>query len=221
MRAKNLKWTWVAILAIALISCTNSESGEMQSQSQAKGTPVSEQPVQIVMETSAGNIELELYPDKAPISVKNFLGYVESGFYDNTIFHRVIRGFMIQGGGFDKDHKEKESGEPIVNEAGNGLMNKRGTIAYARTNVINSATSQFFINHQDNPNLDHRDESQAGFGYAVFGKVTKGMEVVDKIAGVKTGSRKVTINYQGKMFEQPYQDVPVTPVVIKTVKVIK
>ena len=221
MKAKHMHWMSILIFALAATSCTSNESGALKSEAKAEGAQVSDQPVHIVMETTAGNIELELYPDKAPVSVKNFLAYVDSGFYNNTIFHRVIRGFMIQGGGFDKNHVEKETGDPIVNEAGNGLKNLRGTIAYARTNVVNSATSQFFINHRDNPSLDHRDESQAGFGYAVFGKVTKGMEVVDKIAGVKTGTKKMTVNYQGKEYHQSFQDVPVDPVVIKAIKVVK
>jgi peptidyl-prolyl cis-trans isomerase A (cyclophilin A) len=158
----------------------------------------------VLMQTSLGDIELDLNPAKAPISVENFLGYVNAGFYANTVFHRVIQGFMIQGGGFTKDMVQKPTQAPIKNEAGNGLANKRGTIAYARTNVVNSATSQFFINHKDNAFLDHRDESDEGFGYAVFGKVVKGMEVVDKIAQVQTGA----------------QDVPVTPVIILSVKVL-
>jgi peptidyl-prolyl cis-trans isomerase A (cyclophilin A) len=218
MKAFRLLRILPAILIISLTSCNEKNADEMKSDTQSKGDQVTDQPVQIVMETTAGTIELELYPGKAPVSVKNFLSYVESGFYENTIFHRVIRGFMIQGGGFDKDHVEKQSGDPIVNEAGNGLKNLRGTIAYARTNVINSATSQFFINHRDNPSLDHRDESQAGFGYAVFGKVTKGIEVVDKIASVQTGTKKMVIQYEGKEYQQPHQDVPLEPVIIKSVK---
>ena len=162
----------------------------------------------ILMQTSLGDIELELNASKAPVSVENFLNYVKSGFYANTIFHRVISGFMIQGGGFDQGLNQKPTQAPIKNEAGNGLSNKRGTIAYARTNVVNSATSQFFINHRDNPGLDHSDESDMGFGYAVFGKVVKGMDVVDKIAAVKTGTQKAM------------GDVPVTPVVILSVKVL-
>jgi peptidyl-prolyl cis-trans isomerase A (cyclophilin A) len=158
----------------------------------------------VLMQTSLGDIELELNAAKAPVSVENFLGYVNSGFYTNTVFHRVISGFMIQGGGFTRDMVQKPAKAPIKNEAGNGLSNKRGTLAYARTNVVNSATSQFFINHKDNAFLDHRDETDAGFGYAVFGKVLKGMDVVDKIAAVQTGA----------------QDVPVTPVIILSVKVL-
>ncbi len=162
----------------------------------------------VVLETNMGEIVLELYPDKAPISVENFLAYVDSGFYDGTIFHRVIDNFMIQGGGFDKDLNRKETREPIFNEANNGLKNYRGTIAYARTNVINSATSQFFINVVDNHFLDYRDQSQQGYGYAVFGKVIQGMGVVDKIKQVKTG------------VQSGMQDVPVNPVIILSAKVL-
>jgi cyclophilin family peptidyl-prolyl cis-trans isomerase len=147
-------------------------------------------------------MEAELYQDKAPISVKNFLSYIEKGHYKGTIFHRVIDNFMIQGGGFDKDLKEKSTGAPIKNEAGNGLKNEVGTLAMARTNEVDSATAQFFINVADNSFLDHRDNSPMGFGYAVFGKVTKGMPVVNKIKSVKTGSR------------MPLEDVPLEPVVI-------
>lgn len=164
---------------------------------------------QVVLETSKGNIVLELYPDKAPVSVENFIAYVDSGFYNGTIFHRVIDNFMIQGGGFDKDLNRKETREPILNEAKNGLKNYRGTIAYARTNIINSATSQFFINVVDNHSLNHRDESDQGYGYAVFGKVIKGMDVVDKIKAVKTGVQK------------GMKDVPKEPVVILSAKVVR
>jgi peptidyl-prolyl cis-trans isomerase A (cyclophilin A) len=156
----------------------------------------------VILETSKGNIEIELDESKAPISSKNFLDYVNSGFYDGLIFHRVMDGFMIQGGGFDADMNEKETDEPIKNEAGNGLKNLRGTIAMARTNVIDSATSQFFINVVDNSFLDHVDDSQRGYGYAVFGKVIKGMDTVDKIKSVETGS------------VGGYTDVPVEPIII-------
>ena len=156
----------------------------------------------IIIKTSMGEIEAELFQDKAPESVKNFLSYVEKGHYKNTIFHRVIDNFMIQGGGFDKDLKEKATGKPIKNEAGNGLKNEVGTLAMARTNEVDSATAQFYINVADNSFLDHRDNSPMGFGYAVFGKVTKGMPVVNKIKSVKTGSRT------------PLEDVPLEPVVI-------
>jgi cyclophilin family peptidyl-prolyl cis-trans isomerase len=156
----------------------------------------------IIIKTSKGDIEAELFEDKAPISVKNFLSYVEKGHYKATIFHRVINNFMIQGGGFDKDMKEKTTGKGIKNEAGNGLKNETGTLAMARTGVIDSATAQFFINVNDNAFLDHRDNSTEGFGYAVFGKVTSGMPIVNQIKLVKTGSRG------------PYEDVPAEAVVI-------
>jgi len=162
----------------------------------------------VLMKTSMGDIKLELYPQKAPKTVANFLSYVEDGFYDGTIFHRVIGNFMIQGGGFTPDTKQKETKPPIVNEAGNGLRNLRGTIAMARTSDVNSATSQFFINVADNPNLDHKDETPREFGYAVFGKVIEGMDVVDKIKEVKT----TTKGY--------YEDVPVEPVIIQSMKVV-
>ena len=159
------------------------------------------------IETNFGNIELELDEKKAPITVKNFTDYAKSGHYNDTIFHRVIDGFMIQGGGFTPAMQQKETKAPIRNEAMNGLKNARGTIAMARTMVVDSATSQFFINLVDNGFHDFRNPTPQGFGYAVFGKVTKGMEVVDKIAKVQTGNRGM------------HQDVPVKPVVIKKVTV--
>lgn len=138
--------------------------------------------VQVKMETSAGTIKLELDDQKAPLSVANFLKYADEGYYNGTIFHRVIKGFMIQGGGFGTDLKRKPTKPPIKNEADNGLLNNRGTIAMARTNVVDSATSQFFINHVDNAFLNFKSPDARGFGYAVFGKVIEGMDVVDKIA---------------------------------------
>lgn len=143
---------------------------------------------QVLLETTHGDILLELDPEKAPETVKNFLNYVDSGHYDNTVFHRVIPGFMIQGGGLDGHMKEKSTNVPIKNEANNGLKNERGTIAMARTMDPHSATSQFFINHANNDFLDHRAPTPDGWGYAVFGKVLDGMDTVDKIAKVKTGS---------------------------------
>ncbi|MFQ6109270.1 MAG: peptidylprolyl isomerase [Candidatus Aminicenantales bacterium] len=140
----------------------------------------------VIIKTSMGDITLELYAYKAPITVGNFLSYVDEEFYDGTIFHRVIKNFMIQGGGYTEDFAEKPSKPPIKNEAANGLKNLRGTIAMARTPEINSATCQFFINHVDNPFLDHKDNTPEGYGYAVFGKVTEGMDVVDAIASVRT-----------------------------------
>lgn len=160
----------------------------------------------VIMRTNMGTIEITLDNEKAPISVANFLSYVNEAFYDSTIFHRVIPGFMIQGGGFTVNMLQLPTKETIKNEAANGLSNKRGTIAMARGNTVNSATCQFFINHKDNDFLDHKDNTARGFGYAVFGKVTKGMDVVDKIAAVKTetvGGR---------------QNVPVKPVVIISVR---
>lgn len=159
------------------------------------------------IETSIGSITLELDEAKAPITVKNFLDYAASGHYDGTIFHRVIDGFMIQGGGFTKEMNQKATKAPIKNEAANGLANARGTIAMARTMVVDSATSQFFINLVDNGFLDYRGPSPQTFGYCVFGKVVDGMEVVDKIGKVRTG------------FAGPHQNVPEEPIVIKKVHV--
>ena len=163
----------------------------------------------VVMETSMGNVKIELDQAKAPISVKNFLSYVDDKFYNGTIFHRVISNFMIQGGGFTADMQQKPTKAQIKNEAGNGLRNKRGTLAMARTMVVDSASSQFFINVVDNDFLDYRDNSPQGFGYAVFGKVIEGMEVVDKIKSVKTGNK------------MGFQDVPEESVVIKSIKRVK
>jgi peptidyl-prolyl cis-trans isomerase B (cyclophilin B) len=161
---------------------------------------------QVVMETSKGEIVLELYPDKAPLTVKNFLDYVDAGFYNGTIFHRVIPGFMLQGGGFSQDMQKKPTSTPVKNEAHNGLKNDRGTIAMARTQDPHSASSQFFINTVDNVFLNYKGQTTAGWGYAVFGKVIKGMEVVDAISKVETGT-------QGR-----FRDVPKTPVVIIKVR---
>ena len=163
----------------------------------------------VLIDTNLGKIKVELFRKEAPVTVKNFLGYVKSGFYNGTIFHRVIPGFMVQGGGFTEEMAEKATGEPIKNEATNGLKNQRGTIAMARTNVVDSATAQFFINTVDNDFLNHREGGPDAFGYAVFGKVISGMDVVDKIAATPTG-------YRGGM-----ADVPTTPVVIKSVKIVK
>ncbi len=163
----------------------------------------------ILIDTSIGQIEAELYTDKAPITVTNFLEYVNSKFYDGLIFHRIIPGFMVQGGGMNAEMKEKETRNPIKIESDNGLKNTRGTLAMARTQVPDSATSQFFINLVDNPFLDFKAKTTAGYGYAVFGKVTKGMDVVDSIAKVKTGSKGF------------HEDVPLTPVTIKSIRVIK
>ncbi|MBE0503467.1 MAG: peptidyl-prolyl cis-trans isomerase [Desulfuromonadales bacterium] len=164
----------------------------------------------VVIETSKGAITVELDDVKAPISVKNFLAYADEGYYKGTIFHRVIKNFMIQGGGLNDELQPKSPGKPpIKNEAANGLKNTRGTIAMARTGVVDSATSQFFINLVDNGFLDHRDQSSSGFGYAVFGKVIAGMDVVDKIGAAPTGMKN------------RFSDVPVETVVIKEVRRVK
>ncbi|WP_410013251.1 peptidylprolyl isomerase A [Sodalis sp. C49] len=163
------------------------------------------QDTHVLLTTSAGNIELALDNQKAPVAVKNFVDYVNSGFYNNTIFHRVIPGFMVQGGGFNQDLTQKTTQAPIKNEADNGLRNLRGAVAMARTNDKDSATSQFFINVADNAFLDH---GQRDFGYAVFGKVVKGMDVADKIAQVPTKN------------VGPYQNVPVKPVTILSAKIM-
>lgn len=161
--------------------------------------------VKVLMSTSEGDIELSLNAKKAPKSVKNFVRYAEEGFYEGTIFHRVIKDFMIQGGGFDKEMVEKTNHEPILNEATNGLKNSRGTISMARTLKPNTATSQFFINSVDNAFLD---PSQRNFGYAVFGKVSKGMDVVDKISKTGTGAKN------------KFKDVPLKPIIIKKVTIL-
>jgi cyclophilin family peptidyl-prolyl cis-trans isomerase len=148
----------------------------------------------VIMKTSMGDITIELYQEKAPITVNNFLSYVDEKFYDGTIFHRVMKEFMIQGGGLTSDLRSKPTKPPIKNEAANMLKNKRGTIAMARMPDKDSATCQFFINHVDNPGLDHRDNTPEGYGYAVFGKVIKGMDVVDAIANVKTMTRSGRAN---------------------------
>ena len=157
----------------------------------------------VLLTTSLGEVEVELAADKAPISTQNFLKYVDSGFYNGTQFHRVIPGFMVQGGGFDADMRQKDTDAPIKNEADNGLHNVRGTVAMARTQQVDSATSQFFINHRDNDFLDHGSRD---FGYAVFGKVVRGMDVVDQIAQVPTGNRSMM------------QNVPLEPVKILSAK---
>ena len=191
---------------------TGSAAGTKMHSSGSTSNPV------VVMKTSLGDITIELFQDKAPVTVKNFLEYVHSKFYDATIFHRVIRGFMIQGGGFEagKPPKQKKTRSPIVNESTNGLSNERGTIAMARTSDPNSATSQFFINVVDNKGLD-RGQSDPN-GYAVFGKVIDGMGVVDSIRNVKTGTTPlIARGPNDKEMQAPMQDVPVDPVVVTSV----
>ena len=164
---------------------------------------------QVIMETSMGTVKIELLKDKAPISVRNFLSYVKDGYYDGLIFHRVIKGFMVQGGGMDADMQPKKTKFAIKNEATNGVKNTRGTLAMARTSMVDSATSQFFINVVDNAFLDHTGKTPERFGYAVFAQVIEGMDVVDAIREVKTGNKG------------GHQDVPVEPVFITSIKLVE
>ena len=211
----NSKLWYYGLLTVVVLACgcsektnkaqadkkiTNSERNIVKSQSNV-----------VKLETSMGNIVIELNEQAAPVTVKNFLGYVEAGFYDGTIFHRVIPGFMIQGGGWTDQMAEKKTRDPIINEAKNGLSNERGTIAMARQNDPNSATCQFFINHADNTPLDYVEYQNPG--YAVFGKVIEGMDVVDAIASVKTTTWK---NKKG----EEMTNVPVEPVMIKSASVV-
>ena len=168
-----------------------------------KESPMS---VNVTIVTSLGTIKAELYEDKAPITVANFLTYVDEGYYDGTIFHRVIPNFMIQGGGFTPDMSQKPTKAPIKNEAANGLKNDRGTLAMARTGIVDSATSQFFINLISNDNLNYKNPSSQGFGYCVFGKVTEGLDVLDKIAAVPTHTHRTG-----------HGNVPTEPVTITSI----
>jgi cyclophilin family peptidyl-prolyl cis-trans isomerase len=186
------KWIWIVLL---LSLC----AGPALAQDAGKGNPT------VVIKTSKGEIEAVLYRDKAPITVDNFMKYVEAGFYTGTIFHRVIPDFMIQGGGYNRYFSQKPTRPPIRNEAANGLKNERGTLAMARTSVVDSATSQFFINVNDNMGLNHRVRD---YGYAVFGRVTSGMDVADSIAAVPTGPKG------------PFSsDVPSDTVIIESIRV--
>ena len=189
----------VAFLALAVLG----SGADAAQPKQPKSNP------RVALDTTKGKIVLELYPDKAPKTVENFLEYVRSGFYDGLIFHRVIPGFMIQGGGFTADMTQKPTRAPIQNEADNGLRNERGTICMARTPDPHSASSQFFINVADNSSLDHKSKTPQGWGYAVFGKVVEGMDVADAIVGVRTTTKG------------PYGDVPVEPIVIKKASVVE
>lgn len=195
--------TKMIALSIAAVLALTLPGGSAAQEEEGSGNP------RVYVSTNLGTFEIELYPDKAPVTVSNFLNYVEKEYYDGTIFHRVIPDFMIQGGGFTKDMIKKETAPPIKNEATNGLSNEKYTIAMARTGVIDSATSQFFINVKDNPGLDHRGDSPREYGYAVFGKVVEGQDVVDKIKGVKTTTKG------------NYRDVPVKPVIIKAIRLIE
>lgn len=165
--------------------------------------------IKVEIKTNLGIMVAELYDDKAPVTVSNFMEYVNDGFYNGTIFHRVIKSFVIQGGGYDEKFNDKPTLEPIKNEAGNGLSNITGTLAMARTGIVDSATSQFFINLKDNLFLDHKNETAQGFGYAVFGKVVEGIDIVEKIGDVETG------RYYSMT------DVPVETVVIEEISEVK
>jgi cyclophilin family peptidyl-prolyl cis-trans isomerase len=194
---KRLGFIALSLGLFSLASCAVSEPNPVGKKNDAdsKDNPV------VVMETSKGTVKMVLYKDKAPISVENFLAYVDKKHYDGTIFHRVIPGFMIQGGGMEPNMQEKRSSPPIKNEAYNRLSNERGTLAMARTSDPDSASAQFFINTVDNTRLD-RTNAQDGVGYAVFGRVTEGMDVVDEIRFVRTGAN----------------DIPVEPVIIKSIR---
>ncbi len=183
------------VLLVNLPGCSEAGGG-------AAGGPV------VLMATSQGEVKVELFEKEAPETVKNFLAYVSDSFYDGTIFHRVIPGFMIQGGGFTEAMQQKPTKPAIKNEAANGLTNDTGTLAMARTNMVDSATSQFFINVNDNDFLNHKDTSMQGFGYCVFGRVIEGMDVVSTIERVATGRRGM------------HQDVPQEPIIIQSMKVV-
>ena len=203
----------VASAALCLVGISTVTGQEAKDPS-PKAAPASGQKAksdhpQVAVKTSMGEIVLELDRKRAPITVENFLQYAKDGFYNGTLFHRVIPDFMIQGGGMEPGMKKKPTRDPIRNEAANGLKNTTGTIAMARTSVVDSATAQFFINCKDNSFLDHRDTSSRGFGYAVFGKVVKGMDVVRKIEKAPTGTKG------------SYRDVPVEDITIVSVEILK
>lgn len=206
-RFKELLLLFVLGVTLAVSGCGTRETS--QTAAPAEPSAKQEPNPQVLIETTKGNITIELFPDKAPVSVENFLGYVIAGFYDGTVFHRVIPGFMIQGGGMLPDLTERPTLGPIKNEADNGLKNVRGTLAMARTGDPHSATAQFFINVADNDFLDHHGKNFNGWGYAVFGKVVSGMEVADAIVAVPRGDRGM------------HQDVPHEPVIMKRVTLIK
>ncbi len=191
MKPSNL----LLVILLGVLATSFAGVGSLCAQEKA-GNPM------VLVKTSMGSFKIELFAKEAPVTVKNFLNYVDKKFYDGTIFHRVMPGFVIQGGGFDKNMVQKTTLSPIQNEAKNGLNNLRGTLSMARTNDINSATSQFFVNLKSNAALDHVSDAQ--FGYAVFGKVAQGMDVVDKIAAVKTGNKG------------PHQNVTEKPIVIES-----
>jgi cyclophilin family peptidyl-prolyl cis-trans isomerase len=199
----------IGLLMMSLMACNAADkSSESNKATQSHGEKMAANP-KVKIETTLGDITIELDATKAPTSTENFISYVKDGFYDGTIFHRVIPNFMIQGGGMKPDMSEKATKAPIKNEANNGLKNTRGTVAMARTNDPHSASSQFFINVKDNAFLDHRSEDMQGWGYAVFAKVVDGMDVVDKIEKVKTGNKGF------------HQDVPEEAVMMNKVTIVE
>lgn len=204
-RLLNIAFAGVLLSATTSTSWSEEKKKEEAKPTEAPKTETKATTVKITLETSKGNIEIELDAEKAPISTSNFVAYAKKGHYAGTIFHRVIPGFMVQGGGFDAEMTQKPTDAPIQNESKNGLKNTRGTLAMARTNVPDSATSQFFINVNDNANLDY--PSFDGYGYAVFGKVTAGMDIVDAIVAAPTTSKG------------PHQNVPAEAILIKSAKV--
>lgn len=208
MLRKILLAGFLCAFVVSLAGAQGDKPAQATDQQPAPAAPAKGKPV-VVIETSMGNIKIELYPDKAPKSAENFLKYTKDGYFKETIFHRVMPGFVIQGGGFAADMTQKTpTYAPIVLESANGLKNSRGTVAMARTSQPNSATCQFYINLKDNLALDYNTNVQGANGYAVFGKVTEGLDVVDKIAAVQTG----TVGN--------YQNVPLKPVVITDVKLL-
>lgn len=201
----------LALMLTPALACAKAGDGKGKS-AKAGGNP------HVILETNLGTMEVELYADKAPISTKNFLAYADEGYYTGTIFHRIIPTFMIQGGGFSKTMQKKPTKAPIKNEADNGVSNARGTLAMARTGVVDSATAQFFINVVDNARLDHRSKDARGYGYAVFGKVVSGMDVVDKIRNVITKCPSSSRAPCNEGLPPGMRDVPATPVEILSVK---
>ena len=201
--ARNHKYLWIRLFFSIILIVTLIMGTGLSARAEKRSNPL------VKLETSLGEITLELYPDKAPATVANFLQYVKDGFFDGTIFHRVIPTFMIQGGGFDAQMNQKPTKAPIKNEADNGLKNEAYTVAMARTNIPDSATAQFFINVADNQFLNHTAKTPQGWGYAVFGKVVKGQDVVDKIKAVPTANKGM------------HQNVPVEPVTIIKATVVE
>lgn len=209
MRCRQLIHGWLALSLLAVSACGNSQSNTGDPAASVQNSEVIDKSgPQVTLVTSKGDITLQLFEQAAPLSVENFMQYVATDFYDNTIFHRVIPNFMIQAGGHTEDMTLKETRGTIENEADNGLKNVRGSVAMARMRAPNSASAQFFINVVDNPGLDFREKTMNGYGYAVFGEVIDGMDVVDVIRGVSTGTNG------------PHRDVPVEPVFIEDVIVV-